>query len=207
MVAFTCSTEPTSNEKAVAEIGTRISRETAETLIGSASQQQEQKIYIYGKTMLQEILNVDGTEGILIFNGMDETGQTKLILRPADSSGEAVANSESYDDGRICPPSCSGVNITAIGKVKAEKEVMEWIQTFQSTNTNSAHSFLFGKRVFNQLLAQRGVEGVAFVKGTKSSGLDALVLVGVDENGEVMWDSEVFDDGRICPPSCKVEDL
>jgi len=75
------------------------------------------------------------------------------------------------------------------------------IKSFRTSNSSGAYSFLFGKNVFNQLLAYPGVAGVAFVKGTKSSGQDALVLIGVSESGEIQWDRS-FDDGQICPPNC-----
>lgn len=203
MLAFTCSTEPTSIEKPVAEIGSRISRETAETLIGKASaKQHEQKFYVYGRKMLETILNVEGTEGILILNSLDEAGETKLIFRPADENGEVVLNSYSYDDGRVCPPNCGNEDISSIGKVIDESVAIKRIQTFRSINTDNAYSFLFGKVIFKQLLAQKDVAGIAFVHGIKSSGQDALVLVGVDENGEVMWDKDTYDDGRVCPPNC-----
>ena len=203
MLAFTCSTEPSATEKPIAEIGSRISRETAEALIGKASApQRTQKFYVYGRKMLETILNVEGTEGILILNSLDEAGETKLIFRPADENGDVVMNSETYDDGRVCPPNCSNIGIASVGQVIEKSKAEERIRSFRSVNANSAYSFLFGKNVFKELLAQKDVAGIAFINGVKASGQEALVLVGVDENGEVMWDKDTYDDGRVCPPNC-----
>lgn len=202
-VAVACSTEQNSDEKDIAKIGSRISRETADAMIGNvAGRQREPEAYIYGKAMLQEILSVQGAEGIFIFNSLDNAGKTRLIFRPADATGDVVANNYAYDDGLPCPPTCPKENISSIGKIIEGAQAEEWIKSFQSANSNSAHSFLFGKDIFNQLLAQTGIAGIAFINGTKASGQDALVLVGVTENGTMLWNSLIFDDSKVCPPDC-----
>jgi hypothetical protein len=208
LMAVACNTtEQTTSEKEVAKIGSQISLETANAMIGNVAGRQSQPVaFIYGKIMLQAMLNTPGAEGILLFNGMDKTGKTKLIFRPADATGSAVANSEYYQDGNPCPPACPTSDISSIGKVEDTANAKSWIATYRAANPNSARSFLFGRDIINTLLAQQGVAGIAFYKGAKSTG-EAFVLVGVSEEGAMMWDGVIVDDSKQCPPECPPEEL
>ena len=205
IVAVACSPSEQSSEiKDVAKIGALISKETAMAMLGmnnTAGRQIQPEAFIYGKTMLQQILSTPGAEGILIYNGQDKARAMKLVFRPAGASGDAVAGSYTYDEGMVCPPVCPKENISSIGKVVNPAEAKTWIANFQSANKDRARSFLFGKDIFNQLLAQPGVAGIAFMKGSKASGEDAMVLIGVTQDGTLLWDSG-GDAGLPCPPYC-----
>lgn len=61
---------------------------------------------------------------------------------------------------------------------------------------------LFPREPVQQLLAQKGCEGLRFYYGRNEDGTPALVLVGVDEDGNDMFDGEVLDVHFPCPPFC-----
>jgi hypothetical protein len=204
IVAVACSSEQSSETMDVAKIGSPISRETAYAMLGinnAAGKQSQPLAYLYGKTTIQQILATPGAAGIVIYNALDKGG-SKLVFRPVDASGSVVENSLVWDDGLICPPSCPTNNISSIGSTVDGDKARNWISDFQAANSSRANSFLFGREIVNQVLNQLGVDGIAFMTGSKTSGQEALVLVGIDQSGALLWDGLIVDDGMICPPWC-----
>lgn len=53
-----------------------------------------------------------------------------------------------------------------------------------------------------ELLAQKGCAGMRIYKGRDDAGMDSLVLVGVDEEGNDMVGGVLLDWNLKCPPIC-----
>lgn len=80
--------------------------------------------WLFGDDILKALLKYDGCEGIWFFKGINDDGDEKLVMFPADEEGNilnkkirslgAAANSrnddegmdEPADDSRNCPPWC-----------------------------------------------------------------------------------------------------
>ena len=61
---------------------------------------------------------------------------------------------------------------------------------------------MFPREVYERLLAQPGCAGIRLYHGRKADGKPAMVLVGVDEDGNDMVNGELDEEHFPCPPYC-----
>lgn len=61
---------------------------------------------------------------------------------------------------------------------------------------------MFPRAAVQALLAQKGCEGLRYYFGRKDDGSSALILVGVDADGNDMSSGEVLEWSYPCPPFC-----
>jgi hypothetical protein len=61
---------------------------------------------------------------------------------------------------------------------------------------------MFPRAAVQALLAQKGCEGLRYYFGRKDDGSSALVLVGVDADGNDMTSGEILEWSYPCPPVC-----
>jgi len=82
--------------------------------------------WLYGKDILETLCHYPDSEGIWFFKGLNEDGEERLVMFPADADGNildkkinslgaAAKSNGSVDDpandGQLCPPSCpNGLN-------------------------------------------------------------------------------------------------
>lgn len=60
----------------------------------------------------------------------------------------------------------------------------EFIDNYRNANPNDALSFVIGRNIIDQILAQPGVAGIRFYNAINELGQKTLVYVGVDNNGK-----------------------
>jgi hypothetical protein len=199
--AITCATY--AQVKDVTTIGKAIPKETASDWTLRFKQNNPGAVlgHYYGANVLREILHTEGLAGVLIFNGLDHKGNIHLVFKAADKNGEVIASAGSFDDGTLCPPVCPPKNgIAGIGSRIEDGIAQQMIENFQSHNQGKVFSNLYGKTVFENILAVVGVEGIYFSNGIDEKGAEHLVLAGVNKNGEVVEEAGPFNDGLLCPP-------
>ena len=63
-------------------------------------------------------------------------------------------------------------------------------------------AIMFPRDVFEALLQNPKVKGIRLYHGKNPNGDSAMVVVGVDEDGNDLLDGEIFDRGFPCPPVC-----
>jgi hypothetical protein len=202
VVIAVCSSEYAEAES-VSSIGAPIRRETAQAWIKSFELRKPGAVlgHMYGKPALQELLALEGVDGFHIFKGLDDGGSERLIFKAAGAGGEVIHNDVVYDASYPCPP-CAEADITNIGERVDEVLAEQWIKRYQSRAPSTARSHLYGRKGFEQLLAQEGTEGVYFAYGLGPDASEHLILVGVDGKGRVMWEGLILNAGHVCPPVC-----
>lgn len=76
--------------------------------------------YLYGRDLLEAMLANSDVEGIWYFKGLNDSGEERLVLFPADKDGNILSNEnrfkslgaasaeiiEAGDNCDVCPPSC-----------------------------------------------------------------------------------------------------
>ncbi len=78
--------------------------------------------WLYGADILEALLAYDGADGIWFFKGLNDAGEERLVLFPADEDGNILDKSVSSlgaaaakmpggfddpaDEGGACPPNC-----------------------------------------------------------------------------------------------------
>lgn len=72
----------------------------------------------------------------------------------------------------------------------------------QGAGPGSQRASMFPREVFDTLLAQPGCMGIRIYNGAAEDGASAIVLVGVDRDGNDMTAAALFDLSVPCPPYC-----
>lgn len=72
----------------------------------------------------------------------------------------------------------------AIGEDVGYQLGTEFIENYRNANPNEALSFVIGRNIIDQILAQPGVAGIRFYNAINELGQKTLVYVGVNNNGE-----------------------
>lgn len=70
------------------------------------------------------------------------------------------------------------------------------------TSATEATAEAFGKSSIESLLAQTNCVGMRVYYGIDASNNKRLVLVGVDAEGNDLYEGELMENGTICPPCC-----
>ncbi len=107
-------------------------------------------------------------------------------------------------------------NFTAeIGKDIGFEKAAKMVKRHLDANPDDVMAQFMGRDIIEKILSQPGVVGIRTFYGLNELGIKQLVFVGVDKNGQnifeynEMVDSQmirrkaiVADKGTICPPSC-----
>lgn len=88
-------------------------------------------------------------------------------------------------------------------------EAQNWAKIYREKNPNSVIAYLVPRIDFTQLLQEKDVVDIrAYVGIDPESGLQKLMLVGVDANGNDLINPEngqfIYDFSKPCPDECAV---
>lgn len=75
---------------------------------------------------------------------------------------------------------------------------------FRAKFPNETKAVYYTIDVYNDIMSQKGCVGIRIYNGIDSSGTITNVLVGVDANGNDLYQGKVYDSGIKCPPRCGV---
>lgn len=115
-------------KKDVRKIGKKMDKSKAKKWVKNYQKKYPQKEYpnvtygwLYGDDILETLMKYDGCEGIWFFKGLNDDGEERLVMFPADANGNILDKKmkslgaaqfkdpggyEPADDGQGCPPFC-----------------------------------------------------------------------------------------------------
>lgn len=97
--------------------------------------------------------------------------------------------------------------IATIGEEVGYEMGTEFISNYRNANPNDVLSYVIGKNIIEQILAQPGVEGIRFYNAINEYGKKTLVYVGIDQDGNNIFEhSIVTEDGKITKEAAIVAD-
>ena len=73
--------------------------------------------------------------------------------------------------------------VAAIGEEIGLELGTQMVKSYQQSNPSDVHSYLIGRNIIDQILAQPGCVGIQFYNAYNETGEKTLVYVGVDQNG------------------------
>jgi len=73
------------------------------------------------------------------------------------------------------------------------------------TSNTEAKAEYFGKDALMNLLNQELAVGLRIYYGIDNEGTKKLVLVGVDAEGNDLYEGALMERGQVCPPVCSAE--
>jgi hypothetical protein len=89
-------------------------------------------------------------------------------------------------------------NIATIGEEITQELGAQMVKDYGTANPNDVRSYVIGKEILNQILAQPGCAGIQFHNAINELGQKTLVYVGLDQNGKQMVNySVVTSDAQI----------
>lgn len=109
--------------KHVKEIGKKMKKSTADGWVDKYQKKNKKAAFgwLYGSDVLQALIDEGGSDGIWFFKGINDAGEERLVLYPADSEGNILNNKvkslgamgSDDDDGAVdsgteCPENCPG---------------------------------------------------------------------------------------------------
>lgn len=74
--------------------------------------------------------------------------------------------------------------------------------SFRRSYPNATKAVMYSDTVFKDILSQTGCVAIRIYNAIDASGNMTNVLVGVDANGNDLYNGKVYNDGHRCPPSC-----
>lgn len=78
----------------------------------------------------------------------------------------------------------------------------EWTANYRASGRGEVRSHLFGSETVRQLLNQNGCVGVKIYYALDDNGVQQLLLVGTDSEGNDLEDGLIMDKSMNCPPDC-----
>ena len=77
-------------------------------------------------------------------------------------------------------------NVAAIGEEITHELGAQFIKDYQAAYPLDVQSYVIGKDIINQILAQPGCSGIRFYNAVNEFGQKTLVYAGLDADGKVM---------------------
>lgn len=81
-------------------------------------------------------------------------------------------------------------------------EASSMTEKFRTKFPNESMAYMYSAEVFQSILTQENCVGLRIYNGIDENGHLQSVLVGVDENGNDLYQGEIYDRALVCPPKC-----
>jgi hypothetical protein len=76
--------------------------------------------------------------------------------------------------------------------------------SFRRNYPNVTQGVYYTSNVFSDIMSQKGCVGILIYNGIDANGKLTNVLVGVDANGNDLYNGKIYDFGDACPPNCSI---
>ena len=105
----------------------------------------------------------------------------------------------SAEQAGMAPPSAEAVALHSM----SAPEAAELTQAFRDANApGTVIAGYLDRAVLDQVLSESGVAGLRIYQGMNPDGSPAVVVVGVDSQGNDLDDGTIAEMARPCPPFC-----
>jgi hypothetical protein len=88
------------------------------------------------------------------------------------------------------------------GSIISLSEASEMTSAFRKSFPNATLGVLYSANVFKDILDQDNCVGIRIYNAQEADGSITNVLVGVDENGNDIFQGRIYEKGTKCPPLC-----
>lgn len=169
--------------------------------------------FLYGRHIFDKIFAAPTCAGIRIFNGINDEGKQALVFIGTDAAekhifsyelqtaeGSILVDTPIGDLGLPCPPECplirdisvgylwkqpgdNSLDLTQAGGNISRQKAHEMISNWQNQMPDSIYSFLFGREMFEALLAVPDCAGIVVFNGLNQENRQTLVILPVDAKG------------------------
>jgi hypothetical protein len=154
--------------------------------------------YLYGKQIMKELASTKDCSGAYIFLAMENNKET-IVFKPFNKDG-VMFKGLAFEEGTQCPPYCTPCeagpckdenNLSKIGKRIEEGMAVEMIEKYRSIKPTH-DAFFLEQSFLKTLLSRRDVEAVYFANGLDELGQEHLILIGVSQENQLIWDGPVY---------------
>ncbi len=173
------------------------------------------KSHFVGATAIKKILASNGCVGVRIYYSLDDNGNKQLLLIGADNKGNDLQ--AAGIKGKLSTANLTGGSNTDSfagneGDLISDAVSKQWMTNYTSQNPSSLIAHFFGFAILNKIMNQTDCIGIRMYYALNDSGIQQVLLVGVNSNGENILPTSTggrtADDGTIgdmsfpCPTYC-----
>jgi len=190
----------------------------------AADAQLSIRSHFFSSENIKSILALSGCIGIRFYYALDDGGVRQLLMVGSTVKGKNLFSPSAISgmSSSIDVNSSNSINdLDKTGqKLVTESTYKEWTQNYRNERPADLRAHFFGWRIVRQILAEKGCVGLRAYYALDDSGVQQLLLVGVNANGENLLPSSNAqgrvtddDDGNIaadvsfpCPAACPPEE-
>jgi uncharacterized protein YpmB len=178
---------------AISTLGSTITKETGQEWIDNYKARfKALSEHTCSKSMMQEMFCSPEAMGVYLIKGLDQDGNERLVVKPADGNGVILKDSKTI----LTKTNPAFNDVSRAGLLLDDMTMRQMVEKFrevQKEDELGAH--VYGKQVFENLLSQPGASGVYIAKGLDEHNEEHLVLAALDKNGKVMWTGSIWNHG------------
>ena len=78
----------------------------------------------------------------------------------------------------------------------------EWTSNYRKANPDSINAHYFGRTAIRQIFLQEGCVGMRVYYALDNEGVKQLIIVGVDAEGNDLYEGLLAERSKPCPPVC-----
>ncbi len=146
------------------------------------------KSHFFGADAIKNILSNGGCVGVRIYYSIDDAGGQQLLLIGANSKGNDLSSSAGIkgkaSSMNLTKGSATDILNRSEGVLVSAEASRQWMTNYTSKNPSSLRAHFFGFEILNQILNQEGCIGIRMCYALNNSGVQQVLLVGVNSNGE-----------------------
>ncbi len=170
--------------------GDPIPRETADRWISNfeAKNPTATGAFFFGRDNFAGILSKEGCVGIRIYYSIDDAGSNQLLLVGSDQAGNDLLPRVSVK-GQISSavlstgPRADVALQSSAGETVSPDASTRWINNYGQQNPTNILAHFFGNEIINQILGEKGCQGIRIFFALNDDGIQQLLLVGTDGFG------------------------
>jgi hypothetical protein len=168
----------------VSTLGSAISTKTAQQWMDNYKKQfAASSEHVLGKEMMLHTMRAAGVAGIYLIKGLDDQGNERFIIMPADDNGAIIEGVKPM----LTFPYEMSCKAETVGQVLNEVTMQSMIRKFSHEQKDAFGAHVYGIKAFEHLLLQPEATALYIAKGLDESSEEHLVLAALDKKGEVMW--------------------
>lgn len=88
------------------------------------------------------------------------------------------------------------------GEIIPLDKASKWTANYRAKNPNKINAHFFGEHFLREILVQKNCVGLRMYYAMDEKGIQQLLVVGADANGNDLYNGIILDRAIPCPPIC-----
>jgi|GEM_PF-713016 len=167
--------------------------------------------HFFGRKILERLLNKNNSTGLRFYYSLDNSANPTLLVKSANSKGndlvllfEARGKKSAVDLNAVKASIINGSFTDTDADSVSATVSKNWIDNYYQKNPKGIQAHFFGYEIIKQILSENGCVGIRAYYALNGAGVQQLLLIGVDSNGENLLPQVTTGNGRVTDGSTNV---